>query len=433
MSDETADRTVAAETHLESSRDDDLRDPQFGLDELHTGEYQPFEDDAPSERTDLIDSIGTDGIRVPILVDQEGTVIDGNHRVTLATQLPKDGEFPEIETVDDIPYRLEVLDEDLPEMQKYERAIEQNVTRRNHDDDTKAASIRRYITRLDTRGIYREDAEIGDLYGVSSSYAGRIRRSLVDDGKIRTESYFTQRQKRGRIHDELMQDPGANNSEIADRVGFETTRQTVGNIRASMDETPATAIASSNEDDSETAPLPPETTLDELEAAVDEAETTLHKTIDEAATWLAETDGESDPPASLGPTAATAPSDQRRIIVQHLNSVQTAPIDSGTDEHALAQRQKHLKAACTILMDEHEREPFLDINIESLIIQVETKVSSIEDDIDELHNERDTQSDRADTARDHRRAVIEAHDQYQHAVNRLDRGEQRDETEETDG
>lgn len=230
-------RTIAAETHLESTRDEDLPDPQFSLDALTTGVYQPFEDDAPGDRTDLIQSIAEDEIRDPILIDREGTVIDGNHRTTLAQQLPAYDEYPEITSIEDIPYRVEVIDEELTETQKHERAIEQNVTRRDHDERVKKKSIRKFIIQLDADGIERDDSKIADLYGVSRPHIVTVRRAVAEEGKLVTSYYLPQSAKRHRIRESIRRNPGATDKEIADRIGVETTRRTVGNVRNDMDDT----------------------------------------------------------------------------------------------------------------------------------------------------------------------------------------------------
>jgi ParB-like chromosome segregation protein Spo0J len=93
-----------------------------------TGPHQVLPPLDPDEYAALRDSIEKNGVLVPITVDEDGNVIDGHHRLTLANLLGKD--CPRI------------VKSGLSEQDKRNVARSMNLTRRHLSQAQRRAIIR---------------------------------------------------------------------------------------------------------------------------------------------------------------------------------------------------------------------------------------------------------------------------------------------------
>lgn len=117
---------------------------------------------APSERAALKESIRVHGVKVPILVDEDGTVIDGHHRQEFADQLGVD--CPELVAAG------------LDDTQKRTLALELNLNRRQLNREQMRAVITESL-QLDPQLSDREHAR---RTGATHPTVAAVRASLED-------------------------------------------------------------------------------------------------------------------------------------------------------------------------------------------------------------------------------------------------------------
>lgn len=142
--------------------------------------YQFLPPLAPDERAALRESITTFGILQPVVVDEEGNVLDGHHRAEIATELGID--YPRI-----------VLP-GLSEEQKIEQALVLNLARRHLAADQKQA----LVADLRSRGL--SIRWISERTGIPKSTVSRLS-SGVPDGTPRYVSGRDGKQYRAQAPD----------------------------------------------------------------------------------------------------------------------------------------------------------------------------------------------------------------------------------------
>lgn len=139
--------------------------------------YQTMPPLSEEDAIALEKSIRTHGIQVPVLVDEDGAIIDGHHRWEIGTRCG-------------IPVPTEVR-EGLTEAQKVALSISLNKDRRQLTAAQKRDLIAKSI-KSDPEATDREHAR---RTGVSPTYAGKVRAELEDAGEVSTVD--TRRDPRG--------------------------------------------------------------------------------------------------------------------------------------------------------------------------------------------------------------------------------------------
>ena len=174
------------------------------------GPYQLLPPLSEDEYAALRDDIKSAGVRVPIDVDENGTILDGHHRKAIADELGV--ECPE-----------RVI-RDLPEFAKVDYALSVNLARRHLSGEQKSKLVKASLKR-DPRLSNREHAR---RCGVAHSFVAGLRAVLEDAGQLDSESG-----RLARIGADGKQYPAAH----APQVDSESTSSTDGN-RAAGSESP---------------------------------------------------------------------------------------------------------------------------------------------------------------------------------------------------
>lgn len=135
--------------------------------------YQTMPPLADDEYRELRTSIEANGVTVPVIVDEEGNVIDGHHRVTIAQELG-------------ISYPTRVI-EGLTEEQKIEQSVMLNIARRQLTREQRRSII---ATQL-KRHPEKSNREHARQLGVSHATVSAVRDRLEESGQI---DHFSKRE-----------------------------------------------------------------------------------------------------------------------------------------------------------------------------------------------------------------------------------------------
>jgi len=182
--------------------------------------YQVMPEFDPDEFQRLKKGIKEHGIEYPIIVDTDGNIVDGHHRVKAWKELGRDPS--------DIPRR--VVDE--PDGEQYHRAYRVNLNRRDVD---KEEIVKDYLLEHQTR--VKEDTlrEIALDIGVGKSTVNRAKQDLEDDGKLSHLGQFSTEEKKQMVREYIKSNPDVSNRDVASAVECDIAHATVGNWRNKWD------------------------------------------------------------------------------------------------------------------------------------------------------------------------------------------------------
>jgi DNA (cytosine-5)-methyltransferase 1 len=184
---------------------------------------QPFQvmpEFDPDEFERLKKGIKEHGIEYPIIVDTDGNIVDGHHRVKAWKELGRDPS--------DIPRR--VVDE--PDGEQYHRAYRVNLNRR---DVNKREIVKDYLLEHQTRVNEDAQEEIALDIGVDQTTVSRAVQDLEDGGKFNQLNKFSTEEKKQMVHEYIESNPDASNRDVASSVECDITHVTVGNWRNEWD------------------------------------------------------------------------------------------------------------------------------------------------------------------------------------------------------
>ncbi|UXF50072.1 nuclease [Haloquadratum phage sp.] len=182
--------------------------------------YQVMPEFDPDEFERLKKGIKEHGIEYPIIVDTDGNIVDGHHRVKAWKELGRDPS--------DIPRR--VVDE--PDGEQYHRAYRVNLNRRDVD---KREIVKDYLLEHQTRVKEDSDNEIALDIGVSRKTVQRARQDLEENGKFGQLTNFSTEEKKQRVREFIESNPDASNRDVASAVECDIAHATVGNWRNEWD------------------------------------------------------------------------------------------------------------------------------------------------------------------------------------------------------
>jgi ParB-like chromosome segregation protein Spo0J len=174
--------------------------------------YQVMPEFDPDEFQRLKKGIKEHGIEYPIIVDTDGNIVDGHHRVKAWKELGRDPS--------DIPRR--VVDE--PDGEQYHRAYRVNLNRRDVD---KEEIVKDYLLEHQTR--VKEDTlrEIALDIGVGKSTVNRAKQDLEDDGKLSHLGQFSTEEKKQMVREYIKSNPDVSNRDVASAVECDIAHATV--------------------------------------------------------------------------------------------------------------------------------------------------------------------------------------------------------------
>jgi len=172
------------------SQKEELPHPTDVLDEERI-QYQAMTDLSDEEYRRLADDIRERGVLQPIIVDEEGTILDGHHRAALAEHFDLDASRePAYVVIGD-------LDDDSD---KLARAIKQNVIGRDTEKAVKTHAVKQYIEttwdRTDDGALIRTetDTEVADRLGVDHSLVSRVIRNwnspIIYHDRAKAREYY---------------------------------------------------------------------------------------------------------------------------------------------------------------------------------------------------------------------------------------------------
>ncbi|AFH21526.1 DNA adenine methylase [environmental Halophage eHP-3] len=193
-------------------------EPYQVMPELSTDEFQRLKND-----------IEQNGIEYPIIVDADGEIIDGHHRMRAWKELGNDPDEIPTRTVDD------TSDEN------YHRAYRSNLLRRDLSDGTKREVVKQYLLEHPDRVAEDTQEAIAEDLGVSRALVTQVAND--PDVKDVTPNELTTDEKREQVRTYVENNPDASNREVAREVDCDVTHVTVGNWRDEWEiEEPSTGL-----------------------------------------------------------------------------------------------------------------------------------------------------------------------------------------------
>lgn len=166
---------------------------------------QPMPDLSPEQYDALRADIETNGVQIPIVVDQHGRVVDGNNRYAIAAELGID--CPRIV--------VQIADDD----DAIDKAISLNCARRHLTQEQKRELIRAEIQRRPDDS----DRAIGRRVGCDHKTVGAVRRELSGGEFPHPDGPLTDEERARLAECEAMVERGlAEISDLADRLHFRT-------------------------------------------------------------------------------------------------------------------------------------------------------------------------------------------------------------------
>jgi 16S rRNA G966 N2-methylase RsmD len=179
-------------------------------------QYRVLEPLSADEYAALKADIRENGVRVPVVIDEQGTVIDGHHRIEACRELD----------IEDYPTQVR---KGLSDLEKRALARSLNAQRRQMEDGDKRDLIEQALLDYDGEGIHRTDDELAQECGTSQSWVNDVRHRLVEDGQITTSGYLTESAQRGRIRSAIDDDPDESDYSIGKRLNV--SKNTVASVR----------------------------------------------------------------------------------------------------------------------------------------------------------------------------------------------------------
>lgn len=208
--------------------------PQISVYDLNQAEpYQVMPELDTDEYRALKNDIAENGVRVPITIDDEYTIIDGHHRAQACRDLG----------VEHPPFDIRSgLDED----EKISLAWRLNMQRRHLETDAKKDRVIDRIDGLIERGTHSTDLELNEELGVSEGHIATKRKERIeeliseDDVEILSSEdsnkallkFASQDQIKTRVVDVILEDPSKSDAEIAEE--WDLDRSTVWSYRQEL-------------------------------------------------------------------------------------------------------------------------------------------------------------------------------------------------------
>lgn len=181
--------------------------------------YQVMPDLPDDEYERLKDDIEENGLEYPILIDPDGNVVDGHHRMRACEELGIDPKTQVVDGTDD---------------ENFHRAYRANLLRRDLDG-TKREVVKQYLMEHPERLEDDGDREIASDLGVSKGTVQNARNELEEGGKLDKPVQLSTGEKRNSLREYLNKNPGASNRQAADDVDFDVSHVTVSSWRKEMD------------------------------------------------------------------------------------------------------------------------------------------------------------------------------------------------------
>lgn len=179
--------------------------------------YQVMPDLPDGEFERLKNDIEQHGLEYPILVDPDGNVIDGHHRMRACDELGIDPKTQVVDGTDD---------------ETLHRAYRTNLLGRDLGNGVKRQAVKQYLREHQERIEDGDgDREIAADLGVAKGTVQNARHELWEDGKPDKVVQLSTDEKRQRLRDHLNENPGASNREAADAVDFDVSHTTVSSWR----------------------------------------------------------------------------------------------------------------------------------------------------------------------------------------------------------
>jgi hypothetical protein len=196
------------------------------LDDLHAGRtYQVMRDLHDEEKKGLRTSIEEDGIDEsrPIVIDEEGNVLDGHSRYWLYY---KDDEIEEVQVV------VKSFETDA---ERKDYAYKRNISGRQLDGGEKRETARKYLLE-DHVPPDVQQKEVAESLSVSESTISRARKELTEDDDVDKfkDVTLSVEEKRQITKDHIRANPDKSTREIADMAP--TSHSSVAKFRKDMDE-----------------------------------------------------------------------------------------------------------------------------------------------------------------------------------------------------
>lgn len=176
---------------------------------------QVMPDLSDEEYRALKEDIRENGVKVPVVVDEDDQIIDGHHRVRACEELG----------IEDYPVRAVYGKSDA---EKQRMAWRLNMQRRHFGNGEKRDRVKDYLL---TSWDGEPEREVADLLGVSQMTVNRAKEELLDDGKLKQVSQFSKEEKRQQVREYINENPDASNREVADAIEADVSHATVGNWR----------------------------------------------------------------------------------------------------------------------------------------------------------------------------------------------------------
>lgn len=176
-------------------------------------QVMPSLDDDEYER--LKHDIEKHGLEYPILVDPDGNVIDGHHRMKACRELGIDPKTEVVDGTDD---------------ENYHRAYRSNLLRRDLNG-TKREVVKQYLLEHPERLEEDTQRDVALDLGVSQATVANAAKEIPDSVKPIKDNQLNTDEKRDRVQDYLEKNPGASNREAADTVDFDVSHVSISKWR----------------------------------------------------------------------------------------------------------------------------------------------------------------------------------------------------------
>lgn len=190
---------------------------ELAVDEIDVdeGRFQKHGSLSDDEYSALAQDVSVHGVEKPVVLDEDGTVLDGHHRVEAARE----------HDVEMIPVdQRTALDDD----DKHDLAWKLNAQRRHEDEATKRAKIEDLFLDLHEREVYKSNVEIAELLGVNDSWVGKVKKDLDDSVLDEYDAMSPQESNKREVREYVAEHPDMSNREVAKNV--DASRSSVNRI-----------------------------------------------------------------------------------------------------------------------------------------------------------------------------------------------------------
>jgi len=195
-----------------------------------TDELQVMPPLSDEEYAALKADISQNGVKDPIVHDEDLVVIDGHHRVRACRELGVD--------IDTVPTKAVV---GLSDDEKREEAYRLNLQRRHLEHRQKQEIVEQYLVddwtgdRSQTADEKHWSHRVANRLGVSSGLVREVFADAKQTGKFANLGIFSKGAKEQQAEDYLDEHPDASNREVADAIEADVSHATIGNWRNEYD------------------------------------------------------------------------------------------------------------------------------------------------------------------------------------------------------